>query len=675
MELIQRLICASDEVIDTVIEKHSKYPGCFDSVWLTTAIGYPPIEGHYKLAEELSKVATKLRKNGIAVSLQLANSIGHGQSISSYDCSGLVGKEGVKPLVGHDGQVADYCFCWNGEKFREYLIEGVEAYIKEVRPDYFWIDDDFRADNHFPVQYGCFCPECIAKFNKKHGKSYTREQLVHDILHEPGAKTRKLWIEFVRENLGDLMKLICRAVDKQSSETVVCLQNGTHGYLGYGLDFIYDAIYETTGKAPWYRPGAGAYCDHNPNELVNKMVDVAYQTASAPDYMTHFAPEIENIPHFYSGKSAAGTAFETSLYLANGATDMTYSMLGDLPEPVEHYAEFLELFSKQRAYWEKLSAVSEKSKGGGLSYVISKEFYMRPLGENGTMWDYGIECYHSADRLLRSGVPITFDHAEGAPYLLHPDVAATLSAEEIEELMSKSVITDGESIEILKKRGYFGDVELQSVSNDDVMCLTERYLPHCLTDDFARKNFKPSCYVPGGRTTYTFEKLPDSAEIIGVYENDVPLKRFFESDSTPYGVASFILKTEKGGQFAVFGTGLWMGIVPFERIKLLLRVGDLIAATKLPAVSVDAKQLLLLPRVSADNKRTLSVSVANLTIGYVKGARLLVRRASGTPVAYGQYIEPTKTEATAHGDEILLELPEIAPYSVVTVVFENDDKN
>lgn len=677
MHLIQRIfpidIQGTEEIADKLIQSHSKYPSCFDTIWLSTVNGYPPLEEHFKNAKQLQAVATKFRKNGISVSMQLSNSIGHGNCNSHVDCSGLVGKEGVKSLIGHDGQVSRYCFCWNGEKFREYLLAGIEAYMKEVRPDYFWIDDDFRADNHSPVTFGCFCPECIAKFNKKHGKSYTREQLVHDIAHEPDAKTRKQWIEFVRADLADLMKLICLAVNKQSPETVVCFQNCTHGYLGYGLDFIYDAMYETTGKAPWYRPGGGAYDDYNPNEIIDKMVYIAYQQASAPAYVTRFAPEIENTPHCYSGKTAAGTMFETSLYFANGATDMTYSMLGEISEPYEFYDEFFESFSKQREYWEKLSSLSRNSKGGGLSYVVSKEFYMRKLGENGNIWDYCGEYYHSADFLLRDGMPVTFDHADGAPYLLSPDIAATLNDKEIETLLSSRVITDGESIAILKQRGYFKDIEVQSVEDKCALRLSERYLPSRLTDASEHKKFKPPYFAAGRRTTYTFSKLPSDAEIIGIYENDTPLERFFTSESAPYGVSSFVFSPEKGGKFAVFGTGLWIGKVPFERIEFLLRAIDFVSETPLPAIPATAKQIMLLPRVSADNRRTLAVSVANPTIGTMQGAKILVRRASGTPLAYGQYIKPTKINATSTPDGMLLELPDIAPYSLITVFFENDE--
>lgn len=674
MKLIQRLVPQlSDKLMNTILQSHAQYPDSFDTVWLTTLFGYPRQEEHRKQAQKLRAAAKTLRENGISVSLQLANSIGHGQYTSQYDCSGLVGKAGVEPLVGHDGRVAPYCFCWNGEAFRSYLLEGIELYAKEIRPDYFWIDDDFRADNHAPVQYGCFCPSCIAKFNEKHRKAYTREQLVDALLHESDAETRQLWMNFVKEHLADLMKQICQAVERQSPQTVTCLQNGIHGYLGYGLDSVFDAMYEATGKAPWYRPGGGAYSDHNPNKIINKMVDVTYQRASAPSYVTHFAPEIENIPHYYSGKSAAGTAFETSVYLASGATDMTYSMLGELSEASDFYEEFFALFAQQRDYLEKLASLSEIGKGGGFSYAISKQFYLRELGENATIRDYGVEHFHSSDLLLRSGMPITFDHADGAPYLLHPDVAETLSDAEIEALLAGRVLTDGESIAILKKRGYFKEMEVQAVADDDALRLSERYLPHRITDGATQKTFQPSYFSAGGRTTYTFRKVPSNAEIIGVYENVSPLERFFESNDAPYGVSSFLLQTEQGGKLAVFGTGMWVGNIPFERMKLLLRAGDAIAEKPLPAIPVSAKQILLLPKVTSDNQRTLAVSVANLTIGPLRGARILVRRAVGTPLVYGQYLQPTRINALPTDDGLLLELPEIAPYSLATVFFEQEE--
>lgn len=48
-------------------------------------------------------------------------------------------------------------------------------------PDTVWIDDDLRATNHFPVEYGCFCETCLAQFCARYGVEISREALVRAI--------------------------------------------------------------------------------------------------------------------------------------------------------------------------------------------------------------------------------------------------------------------------------------------------------------------------------------------------------------------------------------------------------------------------------------------------------------------------------------------------------------
>ena len=67
-------------------------------------------------------------------------------------------------MVGHRGERADYCFCWRGAHVREYVRQELSLYAAAVQPDTVWIDDDLRATNHFPVEYGCFCETCLAQF-------------------------------------------------------------------------------------------------------------------------------------------------------------------------------------------------------------------------------------------------------------------------------------------------------------------------------------------------------------------------------------------------------------------------------------------------------------------------------------------------------------------------------
>ena len=98
------------------------HPGSCDEVWLATDYGFPSMETHRASAEALGKIAEKFRAIGVRVSLQLSNSLGHGQYMSARDCSGLV-YEGspAENMVGHRGERADYCFCWRGAHVREYV--------------------------------------------------------------------------------------------------------------------------------------------------------------------------------------------------------------------------------------------------------------------------------------------------------------------------------------------------------------------------------------------------------------------------------------------------------------------------------------------------------------------------------------------------------------------------
>ena len=138
--LTQRLGSATQKnpaFIDSLIAEIKAHPGCCDEVWLATDYGFPPMDVHRASAETLKDVAEKFRAIGVRVSLQLSNSIGHGQYMSALDCSGLV-YEGspVEHMVGQGGEVAGYTFCWHGENFRRYVIEQLQAYVSAIRAQY-----------------------------------------------------------------------------------------------------------------------------------------------------------------------------------------------------------------------------------------------------------------------------------------------------------------------------------------------------------------------------------------------------------------------------------------------------------------------------------------------------------------------------------------------------------
>ena len=146
--LIQRLenqTFSEEGFVDTFIEKMIENNGSCDEVWLSSEYGYPPMDVHKKTVEYLMPVKEKFENAGIKVSMQIANTIGHGEYMSSRDNSGLVCEgSNAEHLVGHDGVIANYCFCWNGENFRKYMLEVMRVYAA-LNPRVLWFDDDLRS--------------------------------------------------------------------------------------------------------------------------------------------------------------------------------------------------------------------------------------------------------------------------------------------------------------------------------------------------------------------------------------------------------------------------------------------------------------------------------------------------------------------------------------------------
>ena len=239
MQLIQRLGSnISDEYVDNYIKLILDNPGSCDNVWIPTSYGFPPLEKHKEFAGFWTKSAEKLRKNGIGVSMQISNTIGHG-SFTNADCTGLV-YEGspAEKIVGFDGITSEKCFCWRGKNFRKYIVESMSYYVEGIKPESVWIDDDFRVINHSPVKFGCFCDDCMEKFNTLHNTSFSRKQLADEILYGE-IKWRESFVDFLREGMYDFMYEIGKAIHNLSPKTVLGYQSCSNGgYDGYGSSYI-----------------------------------------------------------------------------------------------------------------------------------------------------------------------------------------------------------------------------------------------------------------------------------------------------------------------------------------------------------------------------------------------------------------------------------------------------
>ena len=641
-----------DAYVESLIRIIRQHPGSCDAVWLGSAYGYPEMTTHRAIAGRLLRTAEKFRAAGIGVSLQICNTIGHGDYMSSQDCRGLVYRDSsAERLIGHDGSRAEYCFCWNGEYFRSYMLEMVREYAR-IQPDRIWFDDDLRAQNHRPVEYGCFCSSCIRKFNQRCGSDFSREELVERI--ESSLEWREKYIAFLREGIREFTALLANAVHEISPQSRFGLQHGRYGcFTGYGLAHVFEALQKAGGQAPASRPGGGAYNDHNPNSFIRKLIEINIQNERLPREVRDKLPEIESLPGVVYGKSIAGTCFETSLYLAGGNTGMTYAIMNYDNEPLEWHGEMLAAFSAHRPYWEKLASYSRDTVAGGLVVAASKTAWRTGAGGEGAPFAWSREPAEAGYELLGLGIPVASGGNPDAIRLLHIQNAVRLSRAEIDALLAQPVICDGASLAYLTEQGYTFSAGAQRCSTAR---LFERFAPHPVNQGIAGRIWDQNFYFKEG---YALNDLTGESEIFGYYGS------LLESEGGE--AANAVVRTEKGAAWAVFGHHLWNNVISSSKRRQLINAANYISGGRLPAYLETPVQALVLPREDQTG-RVACVSIVNNTIGRSGKLRLYIRRpATGRMIFMAQGGGEAALQPVEQADGCSVELPGLEPWSVGTV--------
>ena len=672
MELMHRFGDTSREnYVDDYIKIIKDNKGSGDVVWLSTCYGYPSLEKHKEHAEKQKEVAKKLREAGLKVSLQISNTLGHGEYMSSRDCSGLT-YEGspAEYMVGPNGEVCEYSYCWNGKFVREYFLESLKYYM-DIKPDVVWPDDDFRAVHHVPVNFGCFCDDCIAKFNVKHNVNFERKELVEKILQN-GSEWREKWVEFVREGMSDLMRAIAKVVHEYSPDSAMGLQYGAHGaYTGKDYRFILDPMYEETGKNTYTRPGGGSYNDHDPNTFVGKAVALSYLNARLPEHCTRRCPEIESLPHISFGKTPEGNAFESSLYFAFGNTDMTYSIMMSQNEELSWYNEILKNFSKCRKYWDRISEVNLDSYQAGARYFLSNNIHNKPVSENGSFDDRfreqtSVPYMHLKD-MHRDAMPICYDQKDDSLTIVHAEMASSLSDEEIANLLTKNVIIDAESLDILGDRLDIG-VKVHLAEAKQMLRMYEKFDQSHVTCPKGLARFTYSFFSQGRSTSYWMEDLTGKAEVIAWYERtNENLPYFVEGAKYPLGIAEMVIKTKQGGTWGIFAYCPWKNLISSKKRDQILNVWDYVSGNKLCARILTRNPNFLLPRKRKDGK-VVCASIVNPTISESKNDVLFIKNPASTKFEFmGMDSKCKKLKAKPYKDGYIVTIPKMKAWTVGTV--------
>lgn len=630
-----------------------------DEIWLTTDAGFPPLEVHRQNAFKMAAAAERLRKNGLIASLQIGNTLGHGDFIKFMDFSGITWQR----MVGHDGAESPYCNCPRDPEFLNYMETLTHMYC-EWQPDTVWIDDDLRMNNHASVTWGCFCNKCVTAFCRSLGKLYTRDALVQKINEAGRWDIRKKWLEFNSQSLGLVIEAIAKAVASVSPATDIGLQSAAWDFNSYSGKFYHsvsEAVQKLTGRKMKCRPGGsgeGYYSDHNPSLMLNKALYINNSNNLLKDCIDDSRPEIESFPHTAMSKTPHGLAVESALYLAHGCNALTYAIMVLPHERPAFFGDILSTLGKWRPFWERYLEHNRNTVPGGVTVCYNGNQCERPLYENERPFEWTKMVYPGMGMMTSFGLPLTF-YGNQPVNLLHPDVVDGYSERELAELFAGGVITDGAVIDKLSQRGlgHLTGVEAENTS--------DRIFAERLTHDPLNGVYSESLWhqfvPPGSMGRLKLYTSNPGTRIIGEYIN---------YDRSTCGMASMLAQTPAGGRLAVFGYNPWEPVVSSARRHQILAACDWVSGGKLPVRVDKPVRLVAVPRVD-QNGVLHSVLFLNASIDHTPETPVRVRNPAGPQAEWlDKDCKAVSMAYSTQNNEHSVTIPSIAPWDIGVLTFQ-----
>lgn len=652
--ITQRLwdVHKSVEELAALLDLLQRQRDACDEVWFATDYGFPPLAVHQAAADKMAAAAVRIRQLGIEASLQISNSLGHGEYLSYLDFSGIAWQR----MVGENGAETPYSNCPRDPAFHAYLDATTRA-VCAWRPASVWIDDDLRMQHHGRVAYGCFCPQCLAAFNTACDGAYTRECLVAALNAPDGLDVRRAWLAFGRESLAGVARVIAEAVHAVAPDCRLGLQHGDPswgGYNGPDLTPVFETLARVSGQPAGSRPGGGFYTDHAPREMLHKALFTALQISRLPVCVNDVRVEVENLPGAVCGKSACGTALEATLALAYGCNGLTLTPLMFQHEEVTWHERVLSELAAWRPFWQRYLDAVAGTTPAGAAVLLSRHFNERTLRADEAPFAWTTAAISGVSQLLPTGLPLCWDAHSAPVALLHPHAVDGLTMDEARALAGCNVVTDGETVRRLQERGLTEMLPLVAEPTD-IKEATER-----ITDD-------PLNAPYGGRyigLTALARNFPAAA--LATRGACRELSRYERSDGSPGALATAAFETSAGGRWVVFGNGCWSAVVTTARRAQLLAAFDWAAHGKLPVILQTPSQVALVPRCD-DAGRLGSVLLLNCSLDATPELRLQLRQPRGQRV---EWLTPegestvVACETTDTGDEAVVTLPPLAPWGL-----------
>ena len=437
-----------------VVAQAERWKDLIDEVCLFTESwhhGYVSPEHIEQMQPVLEKRMDMLRAIGIpSVGLNILETVG--QLDEGWDWLDPVP---FQTMVGHDGSTSFGMMCIRSKEYRNYIRYKYMRYAQS-RPDFIWLDDDIRPGGHKPVDYPCFCHNCITEFNQRMHTSFCREELVRALDSADGGELRQAWTGFIREGYDDLMNIIRETVHRvdpaiQLGLMTIQVHGDTYGQADHiGLLRALDASK--------IRPGEGFYDDYTPADFALKALYVADQLRECPPIQDR-QYELEDFPGM-GKKSVRMHMIELTAGLlsgCNGAALNFHPAFDPDETPSLSTDGLLSAMVQHRQQWHHMVRAGDSWKLYGGTVAFDKLFDAKYPADGDWFQGKARKCWEREISFFAKGLPYTPYAENAAWFALSEEMADVLDDDQIRRILAKGAWLDGGAVSRLCRRG-FGDL-------------------------------------------------------------------------------------------------------------------------------------------------------------------------------------------------------------------------
>jgi hypothetical protein len=612
----------------------------FDEVFPQPAVHN--VESLRRLSQLWGRRLAQLKQAGYRAGINVLWTIGH----SNVPGAGS-GKMRFQPMVGHDGSVSDACACPNDPANRDYIRQKYRA-AALANPDFIWVDDDFRSSYHGPV-YPCFCPICLARFNRQRD----RAELVRALNAPAGGALRRDWSEFCATTLEDVARDIARAVKQAGPDIEMGLMTIGYSHSTYG-GYAFPRWMRALG-ARRGRPGHGFYTDERPLALTGKTLDAGRQIGEYPAEVRTIEYELENYPYVELDKAARTVLNECTLALMMGCTGIAFNMLKDCACSLADSAPALRAIAAERPAWEGLRrSVVELDLAGFWPAYSPGLMAARTVDSEGWFREGGLYNIQQPNELAGIGIPLTPVRRGSCGVILAGKVAEAFSTDELRTMLAGAVLLDRPALEVLAARGL-GDLTGVRIGEKFAASVTERFTSHTLNG--ADRGEEREALVSAADNVSSL--IPLAPEVAS-------LATLIRYDRKDCGCCFSAYTNRLGGRVAVSTYSPWRRLGSGAKRRQLMAVMDWLSGGRCPVLIEQTVRVAPFVRFDAARKRAAAV-LFNMSLDPT-GPLTVRLRANPAAVrlidASGEHALSMRTA----GSDVVVEVPSLDAWHTAIIV-------